>query len=182
MFNYFLILIYNYQAMKNVVGILGIFFLAIACQENEQVSEFSGNETTYALQKGSAYEVSGILTLKERKDGTTTILVELSGTDGVVKYPVHLHLGDLSVNGADVAALLSPVVGTTGKSETRIDKLADETAITYADLIKINACIKVHLSDTGTERDIILAAGNIGTAVSKNMAGGRVDVSVCKSE
>lgn len=44
--------------MKNVVWILGILFLAMACQENEQVSEFSGNETTYALQKGSAYEVS----------------------------------------------------------------------------------------------------------------------------
>ena len=168
--------------MKNVVGILGIFLVVIACQETEHVSEFTGNETTYALQKGSSYDVSGILTLKERKDGTTTILVELSGTDGVVKYPVHLHLGDLSVNGADVAALLSPVVGTTGKSETRVDKLADETAITYADLVKINACVKIHLSDTGVERDIILAAGNIGTAVSKTIAGGRIGVSVCKSE
>ena len=95
---------------------------------------------------------------------------------------MHLHLGDLSVNGADVAALLSPVVGTTGKSETRVDKLADETAITYADLVKINACVKIHLSDTGVERDIILAAGNIGTAVSKTSAGGRIGVSVCKSE
>ena len=104
------------------------------------------------------------------------------GTDGVVKYPVHLHLGDLSINGADVAALLSPVVGSTGKSETRIDKLADETTITYADLIRLNACIKVHLSDSGAERDIILAAGNIGTAVSKTIAGGRIGVSVCKSE
>ena len=116
--------------MKNIVGILGIFLLVIACQETEHVSEFTGNEVTYALQKGSSYDVSGNLTLKERKDGTTTVLIELSGTDGVVKYPVHLHLGDLSVNGADVAALLSPVVGTSGKSETFIDKLADETAIT----------------------------------------------------
>ncbi|MEK6783371.1 MAG: hypothetical protein AABY93_16840 [Bacteroidota bacterium] len=168
--------------MKTVVGFLAIFFLAIACQESEQVSEFTGNETIYALQKGSDYEVSGILTLKERKDGTTTVLVELSGTEGTVKHPVHLHLGDLSVPGADVAALLSPVIGSTGKSETRVDKLADETTITYADLIKINACVKIHLSDTGAERDIILAAGNIGTAVSKNVAGGRVGVSVCKSE
>ena len=168
--------------MKNVVGILGIFFLAIACQENVKMSEFTGNETTYALQKGSSYEVSGIVTLKERNDGTATVLVELMGTDGVVKYPVHLHLGDLSINGADVAALLSPVVGSTGKSETRIDKLADETTITYADLIRLNACIKVHLSDSGAERDIILAAGNIGTAVSKTIAGGRIGVSVCKSE
>jgi hypothetical protein len=99
-----------------------------------------------------------------------------------MKHPVHLHLGDLSVNGADVAALLSPVVGTSGKSETIINKLTDETAITYAELIKLNACVKVHLSDTGVERDIILAAGNIGSAISKTIAGGRIGVSVCQSE
>jgi hypothetical protein len=167
--------------MKNVLGILGIFLLVTACQENVQISDFTGNETTYALQRSSSYDVSGILTLKERRDGTTTILVELSGTDGMMKHPVHLHLGDLSVKGADVAALLSPVVGSTGKSETRIDKLADETIITYSDLVKINACIKIHLSDNGVERDIILAAANIGTAVQTN-AGGRIGVSVCKSE
>ena len=171
--------------MKNVVGILGIFLLAIACQENVQVqkvSEFTGNETTYALQKGSTYDISGVVTLKERKDGTATVLVDLTGISSEAKYPVHLHLGDLSVNGADVAALLSPVIGTTGKSETRIDRLADETPVSYSDLVKINACIKIHLSDTGTERNIILAAGNIGTAVTKTVAGGRVGVSVCKSE
>lgn len=168
--------------MKNVVGILVLVFFAIACQDNVQVSEFTGNETIYALQKSSAYDVSGTVTLKERKDGTATVLVELIGTDGVVKHPVHLHLGDLSIPGADVAALLSPVIGSTGKSETRIEKLADETGITYADLIKLEACIKVHLSDTGAERDIILAAGNIGTAVAKNVAGGRIEFSVCKSE
>jgi hypothetical protein len=168
--------------MKKVVGILGIVFFAVACQDNLPVSEFTGNETIYALQKSSAYAVNGTATLKERKNGTTTVLVELTGIDGVAKYPVHLHLGDLSVKGADVAALLSPVVGATGKSETHIDKLADETPIIYADLIKLNACIKIHLSDTGAERDIILAAANIGTAVSKTIAGGRVGVSVCKSE
>ena len=115
-------------------------------------------------------------------DGTANVLVELNGTSGGVKHPVHLHLGDLSINGADVAALLSPVVGSTGKSETRIDKLADDTAITYADLIKLDACVKVHLSDTGTERNIILAAGNIGIAITKTTAGGRTGVSVCKSQ
>ena len=167
--------------MKNVVGFLGVCLLALACQENEQVSEFTGNETTYALQKGSAYDISGVLTLKERKAGSTTLLVELSGTDGAVKHPVHLHLGDLSINGSAVAALLNSVTGSTGRSETHIDKLTDETSISYTDLIKINACVKIHLSDTGTERNIILAASNIGTAVSKTVAGGHVGVAVCKS-
>lgn len=90
------------NAMKNVMSILGILLLVTSCKENLQVSDFTGNETTYALQKGSSYDVSGILTLKERRDGTTTILVELSGTDGVLKHPVHLHRGDLSVKGLEV--------------------------------------------------------------------------------
>ncbi len=168
--------------MKNVLRFLGMMLLTVACQENLQVSEFTGSETTYALQRGSTYDVSGVVTLKERKDGATTVVVELKGTTGDSKFPVHLHLGDLSVNGADVAALLTPVVGGTGKSETRIDRLADETPISYSDLVKLDACIKIHLSDTGTERNVILAAGNIGTAVSKPIAGGRAGVSVCKSE
>ena len=141
----------------------------------------TGLKTTYALQKGSAYDISGVLTLKERKDRSTTLLVELSGTDGALKHPVHLHLGDLSINGTAVAALLNSVTGSTGRSETHIDKLADETPISYTDLIKINACVKIHLSDTGTERNIILAAGSIGSAVSKTVVGGRVGVAVCKS-
>ena len=168
--------------MKNVVGFLGMLFLAIACQDAVPVSEFTGNETTYALQKASSYDVNGVVTLKERKDGTTSVLVQLTGTSGDAKYPVHLHLGDLSQTGAGVAALLSPVIGAAGKSETKVNQLADETSIKYADFIKLDACIKVHLSDTGSERDIILAAGNIGTAVSKTAAGGRVGISVCKSE
>ncbi|MDZ7650572.1 MAG: hypothetical protein U5K54_27420 [Cytophagales bacterium] len=91
-------------------------------------------------------------------------------------------MGDLATPGADVAALLNPVDSKTGMSETILTQLADETNISYADLIQLEACVKVHLSDTGPERDIILAGGNIGKSVAKAVSSGRIGVEACKSE
>ncbi|MFM7852317.1 MAG: hypothetical protein ACKO96_10490 [Flammeovirgaceae bacterium] len=151
----------------------------VSCQKSEQISEFTGNQVTYSLQPGSQYPISGTVTLKEKKDGNTYVLVDLVGTSGDVKYPVHLHLGDLSENGAPVAALLSPLAANAGKSETTVSQLADETKINYQDFIKMKACIKVHLSDSGPSKDIILAAGNIGASVAA--PNGRAAVGVCSS-
>lgn len=155
----------------------------MACQEQEAVSEFTGNETTYALTAGSAYAVSGTLTLKERKDGFTSVVIELTGTDGLAKHPVHLHRGTIATPGAEVAALLAPVDASTGKSETLLTQLADETPVRYADLGELEACIKIHLSDVGEGRDVILAGGNIGASFTKTLANGRQQaMEVCKSE
>jgi len=168
--------------MKKIFGFLMCSMILFSCQENENTSEFTGNETTYFLQSGSEYKVSGTVTIKERRDGASTLLLNLTGTSGNSKLPVHLHLGDISTPGADVAALLNPVDSKTGTSETILTQLADESTIQYADLIKLEACIKVHLSDVGPEQNIILAGGNIGEAIAKAAASGRIGVGICKSE
>lgn len=151
------------------------------CQESEQpVGEFTGNEVTYALQAGSVYVVSGVATIKEKKDGSAQVVINLTGTEGTAQLPVHVHLGNISEADADVAALLNPINAANGKSETIVKQLADETPVTYAELVDINACIKIHLAETGPERDIILAAGNIGKA-ALDAASGRASIGVCKS-
>src|SRR5262245_9208507 len=122
---------------------LVIVLLLAGCQKNEVVSDFTGTESTYALQQGSQYKVSGTVTFKERKDGRVTAMVQLTGTDGDLQHPVHLHLGNISKPGADVALLLNPVFGKTGKSETTFDKLADESSISYQQLGTLDACIKI---------------------------------------
>ena len=166
--------------MKKVIAgmILVLFF---GCQDNDvRVStDFTGNETVYALQAGSVYPISGTATFKEKKDGSTVVVVTLSGTEGDIQHPVHLHLGNVGSPDAAVAALLTSVTGSTGKSETTLTMLADETVVTYADLISLGACIKVHLAESGPERDIILAAGNIGSSMSAKSSG---EIAVCKSE
>lgn len=157
-----------------------VVFLS-ACQENEPVqNDLTGNETTYALHSGSEYPVNGTVTFKELKDGSTRITVALSGTEGNIKHPVHLHLGNIATPDADVAALLNPVPGQTGISETTLKQLADESPITYQQLVQLDACIKVHLAESGPDKNIILAGGNIGTATSDDSSVGRLGMRVCK--
>lgn len=165
-----------------IIGVGIIVILLDACQENEAVKDdFTGNELVYTLEAGSVYPVNGTAILKERKDGYTTVIIEVSGTEGNIEHPVHLHLGDISAPGAEVTALLNPVIGKTGKSETTLAVLADESPVTYTALTKLNACIKIHLSSSGPDRDIILAGGNIGSA-SAARTNGSVEMGICKSE
>jgi hypothetical protein len=171
------------MGMKNLAGLMIVLLVAFSCQKNEAVeSEFTGNETTYALQQSSQYAVSGTVLFKERKDGKISAQIQLSGTDGDTKYPVHLHLGDITTTGADVALLMNPIEGKTGKSETIFNQLADESTISYSSVVNLQACVKVHLGDTGAARDVVLAAGNIGAAVAQSNPGGRLGIGVCKSE
>ena len=168
--------------MKNLCGCMLIAILAVACQKSEVVSEFTGNETTYDLQPGAQFTINGTITFKERKDGKIDASIQLNGTDGNGKFPVHLHLGEISKPGADIALLMNPVGGKTGYSETVFNKLSDESSITYQQLTQLQACIKIHLGDVGADRDVILAAGNIGSAAANPLSGGRLGVAPCKSE
>lgn len=167
--------------MKKVIAGFVIVFFA-GCQENEAIKDdFTGNETVYSLQSGSVYPISGTATFKEKRDGNTVIVIDLTGTEGDIQHPVHIHMGDIGSPGAAVAALLNPVEGSTGQSETTFTMMADETPVTYSQLIELNACIKIHLAASGPDRDIILAGGNIGSADGAR-TNGRIEIGVCKSE
>lgn len=119
----------------------------IACRESDSIQEeFTGNETVYALEQGSDYNVSGSVIFKEKVDGTAVIEITVSGTEDGLEHPAHLHLGNISAPGADVAALLNPVAGATGRSETHLIRLADESLVSYRQLIELDACMKIHLA------------------------------------
>jgi hypothetical protein len=169
--------------MKSLVLFIVGGLLVLACQEDDRINQdYTGNETVYSLQQGSAYAVDGTVTFKEKTDGSTVVVVALSGTEGSIEHPVHLHLGNISAPGADVAALLNPVLGKSGMSETTLNLLSDETKVTYKELTKMDACIKVHLAASGPDRDIILAGGNVGSAAIIDASSGRSGIGVCKSD
>jgi hypothetical protein len=169
--------------MKKLIWVLGSMLVFSACRENEAIqSEFTGNETVYNLFAGSQYNIDGTVTFKEKKDGKAVAVVTLSGTEGNIEHPVHIHKGDITAADADVYVLLNPVHGKTGKSETTISQSADEFALVYKDLINLEACIKVHLAASGPDRDIILAGGNIGTIAGRDISGGRLKFGTCRSE
>jgi hypothetical protein len=160
------------------------WWIAIAvltgCQKNEVVSEFTGNQAAYGLVQASQYAVSGTVTFRERKDGATTVLIQLKGTDGTAQLPVHLHMGDVATNGASIAAILNPAYGKTGVSETIISQLADQTKVSYRDLLKLSAYINVHASISGPESAVILAAGNIGSNGTKTSSS--LQIGVCSNK
>jgi hypothetical protein len=162
-------------------GIVSLTF--VGCQENDTAkkTDFTGNEATYALVQGSEFAVEGSVTFKEKIDGSTLITLNLTGTEGKLQHPVHLHLGNIGTPDADIAAQLFPVEGSTGKSETLLTELADESKITYNELIALNACVKVHLSASGPDKDIVLAGGNIGKAFADDGSAGRLGFGICRS-
>jgi hypothetical protein len=169
--------------MKKLIWGMVLGAAMMACQDSETEStDFTGNETVYPLVAGSSYDIDGTVTIQEKKDGSALIAVTLSGTDGDVQLPVHLHLGNIAAPGAEIYALLNPVTGKTGKSETLLNQVADETPITYKQLIALKACLKVHLAASGPDKDIVLAGGNIGAASADDSSTGRLGFGVCKSE
>jgi hypothetical protein len=161
-----------------------IVIIAISCQESEPVvSDFTGNESTYALLPGSTYNVSGSIIIKEKVNGSSVITIQLTGTEGDIEHPVHLHVGNIETQNAAILAMLNPVIGKTGISETIFTQLSDESPITYQQLIHLDGSIKVHLAASGPDKDIILAAGNIGSNTGGHEHhGGRLSVAVCKSQ
>ncbi|HEY0742908.1 MAG TPA: hypothetical protein VGD40_15670 [Chryseosolibacter sp.] len=170
--------------MIRFFAVLTLSISIISCKEDEPVNtEFTGNEVTYALLPGSAHNVSGTVIIKEKIDGYSFIRVQLSGTEGEIEHPVHLHVGNMETPDAAILALLNPVLGRTGISETEFSQLSDESLVTFQELIHLDASIKVHLAASGPDKDIVLAAGNIGSNIGGHEHhGGRVDIAVCKSE
>lgn len=150
----------------------------VSTRDNE---ELTGNSVTYALQAASDWNVSGTVIFNERKDGSSLIEIKLSGLNSESQHPVHLHLGDVTTDDAAIAALLQPLDGKTGESRTMLTRLADETEVRYNDLKNLEACIKIHLAAFGEGQNVVLAAGNIGSAQSKDNPGGRQSIGICRS-
>jgi hypothetical protein len=169
---------------KWIIGFLACALLA-ACNTMDDTpinKDLTGKRMTYTLEPGSTYDIHGTVVIEEKIDGTPLITVSLEGTEGNIEHPVHVHLGDISTPDAAVYANLTPIVGKVGSSATNLHYVANETAISFKDLLRLNACIKVHLSAAGPAKDVVLAGGNIGAAFTKALTSGRTGFSNCKSE
>ena len=164
--------------MRVLVIFLSVFILT-ACSDDSETSDYTGKQQSYALVQASDFPISGTVTFLERRDGATEIQIVLSGTEGDISHPAHLHYGDYSIPDAEMAATLTPVFGKTGESTTILEALMDETPISYDELINFEGHIKVHL-DGGPNKSTILAAGDIGIA-AKGSSSGRKAIAVCKS-
>ena len=143
-----------------------IVFALLSCSKNQEVApnQFTGNEVSYPLLS-TDLGFRGTTTFKEKKDGTAEIVVQLENTTGPKNFPVHLHYKSYDQE-ANLAALLEPVAASSGESITDLSMLADETPITYKQLIDFDGHISIHLDDN-INKDVILSYGNIGINANK---------------
>lgn len=156
--------------------------LLLACTDKDEPNAFSGQQIVYDLNQGSEFPISGTATFRERISGELELVIALTGTDGDIEHPAHLHYGDISTPDAEVAVLLSPVNGNSGKSVTVFSHLDNETPFSFDDLLAFDGHIKVH-QDGGPNKHVILAFGNVGRAAKAgSTTSGRVAVTVCKSK
>lgn len=150
----------------------------VACSEDDNVSEFTGNEMVYNLTPESTYyDGSGTVTIKERVDQGITIDIAMDPTGSGGAHPAHLHYGTFDVPDAQMAAMLNPVDAVTGTSSTTIYKFLDDTEVTYNDILSFDGSIKVHLDD-GANKTVVIAATNIGINASMDIG----DIAICSNK
>lgn len=62
------------------------------------------------------------------------------------------------------------------------DRIQRAERLKYAQLANCAASIKIHFGDVGADRNVILAAGNVGSSFTKANPTGRTGIAACKSE
>ena len=131
-------------------------------------NELTGNSVSYELAEKDVVGISGTALFEERINGTTLVTLELIGTPEGGRIPltsmrIMWPLGPIIVG-------LNALNGDTGLSKTQVSQLVGGAAVTYTELLSINAYINVHLSDE--DLATIVAQGNIGSNAGDNTDSG----------
>ena len=133
-----------------------------SCSDDDSTDQppgiFDGDSKTYQLQSRADASVSGTATVVENEDGTATVNLKLTGTSAG-SFPAHIHANSAAETG-DILIDLNEVDGASGESTTIISATKAGTAITYEQILELDAYINIHQSanDLGT----LIAQGDIG--------------------
>lgn len=135
-----------------------------SCQQEEN-SDYTGNEISYNLYQGSEFAYTGTVLVKELKNGDLELSLKLSGAKGDSEYyfPAHLHFGAYDNLDSPIAYLLNPVDIRKLESVTVLGQLSNGNKLNFNDFIAFNGHIKIHLADSGPEYQVILSVGNVGS-------------------
>ena len=150
--------------------------LFTSCRDAAETSPFTGREVAYAMVSASDYDIQGVATFREKTNGDLQLTIQLENTVAGGQHPGHLHYGTVDVPGSEMALMLTPVDGATGRSVTTFNELLDGTAFAFSNLVGFDGSLKVHL-DGGPNKDVVLAGANIG----QNAAALMGDIAVCAS-
>lgn len=173
--------------MKKLFLLPILSLILVACENDSDNAEFTGNEVEFEMIPGSVNgnETNGTLLIREKTNGTAQIELRLDGVLANANHPVHLHYGSLEDDG-NLATLLNPLteINGVGESITVLNELENGETMTYANLIAFDGSIKVHWEASGPMKDEILGSSNIGLNSDQNAAylSGAKSITVCNSD
>ncbi|SHJ78898.1 hypothetical protein SAMN04487911_13725 [Arenibacter nanhaiticus] len=114
----------------------------------------------YSLSPVANSKISGTVTFTKNDDGTTTVLIELSGSSTDV-HPAFIRLGKTGSNG-EIVITLEPIDCDCESGISIVKTLDDGTPITFDELVKYEAYITIHQNKDHLE--VIILQGNIGNS------------------
>lgn len=134
---------------------------AASCSSDDDQNEPDSANSVFTLESRANAAISGDVTFTDNQNGSTTVVIDLNGTT-TGSHPAHIHENS-AVEGGDIIVSLEPVDATTGLSTTVVSTLNDGTAISYEQLVALDAYVNVHQSadDLGT----LIAQGDIGVNI-----------------
>lgn len=144
--------------ITGAIALSAIWLSGCDDDENTPDPQLTGNSKTFALE-GLEPGITGDVTFAERDDDKVVITIELSGTQTGATHPAHIH-SNTAAEGGGISIDLSPVDGSTGKSETVVDAFNDGNAVAYEDLLAYDGHVNVHSSPS--DLTTLVAQGDIG--------------------
>lgn len=120
------------------------------CSKMEEIPPVpTGQTKSYTIRNTDLSDITGTVTFIENDNNTTTIDLKLINTISNVDNVIYLRRGTANIGGG-LAAILNPLNGSTGISNTTIATLNDGQKITYGQLIDFEGYIDIGLTNQNT--------------------------------
>lgn len=149
----------NFKKLSLSALLLATIAIFASCGKDDPGPQLTSTTKEFRLFAVSNPAISGKVTFTKRDDNATLVTVQLTGTASGATHPAHIHANS-AAEGGDIILDLTSVTGATGKSETVVTTLKNGTAVTYEQLINLDAYVNVHLSSTNLST--LVAQGDIG--------------------
>ncbi len=151
----------NQLTLRKAALILMCALVFMSCESDDDATDdgFQGESKEYELEPVSGSSIEGPVTFTENEDGSTTVEIELDGTEEGETYTVGIYEGNTTEAG-ELALTLEEIEGDNGTSTTTVSELDDETEVTYEDLMELDAHINIYLVEGDTET--LVAQADLG--------------------
>jgi hypothetical protein len=148
------------KEIRILLLVLTLSVSMISCGDDDQEPIPEIEQEVYTMNSVSDPAISGTITFTKQDASTTTVKIEVTGTEAGISHPAHIHANSASQGGPIVIGLES-VDGGTGISETTVSELDNGTPITYEQLLNFDGHANVHLSTSAMAT--LIAQGNVGS-------------------